>query len=127
MTIMPVRARNLITPPRKRESRATARTIAALDSWLRRNDVGADHRRLDTLAGADEIDRLLREVAGALGCNQDQCAAAVDHQAALQQPERVGDHPRIHHILDGDRRFEGRAQVFGCLFALHDGETYLLL
>ena len=44
----------------------------------------ADHRRLDALAGAEQIDRLLREVAGALGGNQDQRAAAIGHQAALQ-------------------------------------------
>jgi hypothetical protein len=44
----------------------------------------ADHRRLDTLAGAEEVNRFLREVAGALGRNQDQRAAAIDHQATLQ-------------------------------------------
>jgi hypothetical protein len=52
----------------------------------------ADHRRLDTLAGAEEVDRppvrcqgqALREVAGALGRNQDQRAAAIGHQATLQ-------------------------------------------
>ena len=31
----------------------------------------ADHLRLDTLAGADEVDRLLREIAGALGGDQE--------------------------------------------------------
>jgi hypothetical protein len=55
---------------------------------------GADHRRLDALAGADQADRFLREVAAALGWNQDQRAAAIGHEAALPQPERVGDHPR---------------------------------
>jgi len=44
----------------------------------------ADHRRLDRLAGAEEVDRLLREIAGALGRDQDQRAAAIGHQAALQ-------------------------------------------
>ena len=44
----------------------------------------ADHRRLDRLAGAEEVDRLLREVAGALGRDQDQGVAAVGHQTALQ-------------------------------------------
>jgi hypothetical protein len=44
----------------------------------------ADHRRLDTLAGGKEVDRLLREVAGALGRDQDHGAAAIGHQAALQ-------------------------------------------
>jgi len=42
----------------------------------------------------------LREVAGALGGNQDQRAAAVRHEATLQWPDRVGDHPGIEHILD---------------------------
>jgi len=44
----------------------------------------ADHRRFHTLAGAEQVDRLLREVAGALGRNQDQRAAAIGYQAALQ-------------------------------------------
>jgi hypothetical protein len=43
----------------------------------------ADHRRLDTLAGAEEVDGLLREVLRALSRNQDQGAAAIVHQAAL--------------------------------------------
>ncbi len=46
----------------------------------------------DTLAGAEQVDRppvrcqgqALREVAGALGGDQDQRAAAIGHQAALQ-------------------------------------------
>jgi hypothetical protein len=49
----------------------------------------------------------LREVAGALDRNQDQRTAAIGHQATLQQSERVGAHPRIEHVLDGDPRFEG--------------------
>ena len=44
----------------------------------------ADHRRLDALAGAEQVDRLLREILGALGRGQDQRAAAIGHQAALQ-------------------------------------------
>src|SRR6516162_8171603 len=44
----------------------------------------ADHRRLDTLAGAEEVDRLLREILGSLGSNQNQRAAAIGHQATLQ-------------------------------------------
>jgi hypothetical protein len=43
----------------------------------------ADHRCLDTLAGTEQIDRLLPEILGALGYNQDQGAAAIGHQAAL--------------------------------------------
>src|SRR5437868_2810914 len=45
----------------------------------------ADHWRLNTLTGAEQIDRLLREVAGALGRDQDQRAAAIGHQAALHK------------------------------------------
>jgi hypothetical protein len=44
----------------------------------------ADHRRLDTLAGAEQVDRLSREILRALGGDQDQRAAAIGHQAAQQ-------------------------------------------
>jgi len=37
----------------------------------------AHHRRLDALAGAEQVDRLLRKVAGALGGDEDQSAAAI--------------------------------------------------
>jgi hypothetical protein len=55
----------------------------------------ADHRRLDTLAGAEQVDRppvrrqgqALREVLSALSCDQDLGAAAIGYQTALQQPE----------------------------------------
>ena len=46
-----------------------------------------------------------------LGRDQDQGAAAIGHQTALQQAERVGDHPRIEHIVDRDRRLESGARV----------------
>jgi hypothetical protein len=44
----------------------------------------AHHRHLDALAGAEEVDRLLQEILSALGGDQDQRAAAVGHQTALQ-------------------------------------------
>jgi hypothetical protein len=63
-----------------------------LSRRFRGNDGWADHRGLDALAGAEEVDRppvrcqgqALREVAGAIDRNQDQGAAAIGHQAALQ-------------------------------------------
>ena len=79
----------------------------------------ADHRRLDALAGAEDVDRLGREILGALGGGQDQRAAAVGDQAALQQPERIGDHARAKHVLDGDRIAERRARVLRRPLALH--------
>jgi hypothetical protein len=87
----------------------------------------ADHRRLDAFAGAEQVDRLLREVAAALGRDPDHCAAAVGHQAALQQPERAGDHPQIEHVVDGDRRFERGVRVLRRPFALHDRDHRQLL
>jgi hypothetical protein len=44
----------------------------------------ADHRRLDTLPDADEVDALLWEVAGALGHNEDQRAAAIRYQQLVE-------------------------------------------
>ena len=43
-----------------------------------------DHRGLDTFTGAEQIDRLLREILGTLGCNQDQGATAIGYQTALR-------------------------------------------
>jgi hypothetical protein len=42
-------------------------------------------------------------------------------------PERVGDHPRVQHILDRDRRPEGGARVLRRPFALHDRDHRQLL
>jgi hypothetical protein len=39
-------------------------------------------RRLDTLAGVEQVDRLLRKVAGTLGRDQDQRAAAIRYPAS---------------------------------------------
>ena len=69
----------------------------------------------------------MREVAGALGGDQDQGATAVGHQTALQQAERVGDHPGIEDVFDGDWRLEGGPGVFGRPFALHDRDHRQLL
>jgi hypothetical protein len=44
----------------------------------------ADHRRLDALTGAEQVHRLLREVAGALGDNEDRRGATIGHEAAPQ-------------------------------------------
>src|SRR5882757_8754653 len=52
----------------------------------------ANHRRFHAFAGAEDIDRLSRKVFGAVGRGEDQRAAAVGDEAALQQAERVGDH-----------------------------------
>ena len=71
----------------------------------------ADHRRLDALAGSQDVDRLLREVLGPLGAGQDDGAAAVGDQAAHQHAERPGDHRRVQHVVDGDRVLEAGARV----------------
>jgi hypothetical protein len=47
----------------------------------------ADHRRLDTLAGAEQVDRPLREVAGALGRRG---VADLDHERAAADRGAVG-------------------------------------
>ena len=69
-----------------RDAGLVERLLAGDAERARRGEVLhlADHRRLDALAGAEHVDRLLREVLGALGRDQDQRAAAVGHQAALQ-------------------------------------------
>ena len=71
----------------------------------------ADHRRLHALAAADHIDGLVGEVLGAFGGDEDQRAAAVRDQAALEQVERIGDQPRVEHVLHGDRIPVRRARI----------------
>src|SRR5882672_1180957 len=71
----------------------------------------ADHRCLDAFTGAEDIDRLGLEILGAVGRGQDQRAAAIGDEAALQDAERIGDHPRVQHILDRDRRLHGGARI----------------
>ena len=82
----------------------------------------ADHRRFHALAGAEDIDRLVRKILGAVGRGQDQRAAAVGDEAALQDAERIGDHPRIQHVLDRDRRLHGGARILRGPFPLHHGD-----
>jgi hypothetical protein len=51
------------------------------------------------------VDVALREVAGALGGNQESARHRL--RSALQQSERTGDLRRVQYVLDGDRRLEG--------------------
>ena len=48
------------------------------------------------------VDVALREVAGALGGNQESARHRL--RSALQQSERTGDLRRVQYVLDGDRR-----------------------
>src|SRR5258706_395622 len=79
----------------------------------------ADHRRLNAFAGAEDVDRLFRKIPGAVGRGQDQRAAAIGDEAALQDAEWIGDHPRVQDIRDRDRRLHGGARVLRRPFALH--------
>ncbi len=81
----------------------------------------ADHGRFHALAGAEDVDRLLRKILGAIGAGQDQRAAAVGDEAALQDPERVGDHARVQHVRNGDRLLHGGARILRRPFPLHHG------
>jgi hypothetical protein len=58
------------------------------------------------------VDRVMREVAGALGSHQDQCVAAIGHEAPLQQAKRVNDYPRVPYIPKSDRLLMGTARDF---------------
>ena len=49
------------------------------------------------------MDRRFAKVAGAVGAGHDHRAGAVGQQAAVAQRERVHDHARGQHVLDGQR------------------------
>ena len=82
----------------------------------------ADHRRLDALAGAENVDRLVRKILGAVGAGEDQGAAAIGDEAALQDAERVSDHFRVEHVLDGDRLLHRGARILRRPLALRHGD-----
>ena len=87
----------------------------------------ADHGGLDGFTAAQDVDRLLRKILRTVGGGEDQRAAAIRHQAALQQAERVGDHLAVQHVVDRDRVLEGRARILARPFALHHGNHRHLL
>ena len=64
---------------------------------------------------------------GAVSRREDQRAAAIGDEAALEQVERVGDHPRFEHVLHGDRVAEAGARVPRRPLALHHGDHGELL
>src|SRR5581483_11140017 len=79
----------------------------------------ADHRRFHALAGAEDIDRLARKILRAIRGGENQRAAAVGDEAALQQAERIGDHPRIEDVGDCDRVLHRSAGILPCPLALY--------
>ena len=79
----------------------------------------ADHRRFCALAGTADIDRLLRHVLSAIRFGQDQRPATISHQTTHQQPERIADHLRVQHIVDGDRVLKTGTRVLAGPFSLH--------
>ena len=63
----------------------------------------AARRVAHRLARAENIDRLLLQIARALGRRDHQRAAAVADDAAIEQMQRRRNHARREHVLDRDR------------------------
>ena len=87
----------------------------------------AHHAGLHTLAGAEDVDRVGREILGTFRFGDDQGAAAVGDEAAHQQGEGPGDHPGVHHVVDGNRILEHGARVLTGPFPLdrrHIGDLF---
>jgi hypothetical protein len=67
---------------------ASAKTLAPATRSARGREIRhlADHRRLEALGGADQVDRFFQETLRALSSDQDQgaTATAVGHEAILQ-------------------------------------------
>ena len=111
------------------DARGTKRFAARDPKRLRTGQILhlADHRRLHGLSAAEDVHRLVGEVLGAFRLGHDQGAAAVGDEAAFEQVERVGDHPRVHHVFHGDRIAERGPWVHARPLALHDGDHGQLL
>ena len=64
-----------------------------------------------TLGDPADIDRALPQIAGALGSADDDGGGAGALEAAVEQAERVGDHARVHVILERHRFLHHRAFI----------------
>src|SRR5690606_17331858 len=65
-------------------------------------EVAAALRPLGSLARADDLHLRTVQALGDFRRGDDQRAAAVGDHAAVQTVQRVGDHRRVQHVLDGD-------------------------
>ena len=82
---------------------------------LLQSDHLTDHRRLDTLAGAEEVDQPPVHARDKLCGKPRERLAATRIRAPPPSVTRqhcnkrsgLGDHPRIEHVLDSDRRPKG--------------------
>ena len=62
------------------------------------------HRRVRCrFAGSQHPDRKLRQITGPFLGGEDDCAATITADAAVQLRQRIGHHPRALHVVDGDR------------------------
>ena len=64
-------------------------------------DVAADLGIAGGLPGAEDPYRRLRAIPRHVGPGDDDRAAAIGDHAAFEQVQRVRDHARIHHVVDG--------------------------
>src|SRR3546814_6772146 len=55
--------------------------------------------RCGKLQGLDRDDVLLTQTAGDFGSRHDRAGRAVADAAAVEEPERIGDHRRAQHLL----------------------------
>ena len=78
-------------------------------------------------AGAEHPDGLLLAVLRALGADDDDGAAGVGDQAAVEEVEGVGDPARREHVVDGDRIAHHRLRVEDRPLASGDGDLGELL
>ena len=94
-----------------------------------RREVGHGGDRLvgRRLAGAEHPDGLLLAVPRALGADDDDRAAGIGDEAAVEEVERVGDPARGEHVVDGDRVAHHRLRVEGRPLAGGDGDLGELL
>ncbi len=74
-------------------------------------EILAAARALQRLAGADHPHQRLLQALGDLRRGHDQRAAAVGDDAAIQPVQRIGDHRRVEHVLDGDDVAQHRVRV----------------
>ena len=74
-------------------------------------EILAAARALHRLAMADQAHQRLLQALGNLRRGDDQRAAAVGDDAAIHPVQRIGDHRRVQHVLDGDDVLQHRVRI----------------
>ena len=110
--------------PARRRARGPDRAAALT---VRSADCDTFERVADVVGRAEHVDGATRQILRPVLGGQHAGPTPVRHHAAVEQVERIGDHPRRQHVVDGDRIAVLRHRVEPGVAAGGDGDLGQLL